>query len=42
VIGLAMTRSGIPVRVWCWPGNTQDQTLLAEVKDDLRAWRLGR
>jgi transposase len=30
------------VRVWCWPGNTQDQTVLAEVKDDLRAWKLGR
>jgi transposase len=42
VIGLAVTRAGIPVRVWCWPGNTQDQTLLAEVKDDLRAWKLGR
>src|SRR5215211_7282146 len=42
VIGLAVTRTGIPVRVWCWPGNTQDQTLLAEVKDDLRAWKLGR
>src|SRR6266542_493519 len=42
VIGLAVTRNGIPVRCWCWPGNTQDQTLLAEVKDDLRAWKLGR
>jgi transposase len=42
VIGLAVTRQGIPVRVWCWPGNTQDQTILAEVKDDLRAWKLGR
>jgi len=42
VIGLAVTREGIPVRVWCWPGNTQDQTVLAEVKDDLRAWKLGR
>src|SRR6266508_4434622 len=42
VIGLAVTRTGIPVRCWCWPGNTQDQTLLAEVKDDLRAWKLGR
>src|SRR6266508_3872244 len=28
VIGLAVTRTGIPVRCWCWPGNTQDQTLL--------------
>jgi hypothetical protein len=42
VIGLAVTRTGIPVRCWCWPGNTQDQTLLAEVRDDLRAWKLGR
>src|SRR6266540_178580 len=42
VIGLAVTRTGIPVRCWCWPGNTQDQALLAEVKDDLRAWKLGR
>ena len=25
VIGLAVTKEGIPVRVWCWPGNTNDQ-----------------
>jgi hypothetical protein len=42
VIGLAVTREGIPVRVWCWPGNTNDQALLPQVKDDLRTWRLGR
>jgi DDE family transposase len=42
VIGLAVTREGIPVRVWVWPGNTNDQTVIAEVKDDLRGWRLGR
>jgi transposase len=42
VIGLAITREGIPVRVWCWPGNTNDQAILAEVKDDMRAWKLGR
>jgi transposase len=42
VIGLAVTREGIPVRVWCWPGNTNDQTVLQQVKDDLRGWRLGR
>jgi len=42
VIGLAVTREGIPVRVWCWPGNTQDQTVLAQVKDDLRGWKLHR
>jgi Transposase DDE domain len=37
-----VTREGIPVRVWCWPGNTNDQAVLPQVKDDLRAWRLGR
>jgi transposase len=42
VIGLAVTREGIPVRVWCWPGNTSDQDVLSEVKDDMRDWRLGR
>jgi transposase len=42
VIGLAVTREGIPVRCWCWPGNTNDQSVLPEVKDGLRGWRLGR
>ena len=42
VIGLAVTREGIPVRVWVWPGNSNDQTLLQQAKDDLRGWRLGR
>jgi Transposase DDE domain len=42
VIGLAVTRSGIPIRVWCWPGNASDQELIRQVKDDLRAWKLTR
>ena len=42
IIGLAVTREGIPVRCWCWPGNTGDQAILPEVKDGLRGWRLGR
>jgi len=42
VIGLAVTRTGIPVRVWVWPGNTSDMSVISEVKDDLRGWRLGR
>jgi transposase len=42
VIGLAVTREGIPVRVWVWPGNTNDMSVIGEVKDDLRDWRLGR
>jgi hypothetical protein len=42
VIGMAVTRAGIPIRVWCWPGNQNDQELIREVKDDLRAWKLSR
>jgi len=42
VIGMAVTRTGIPVRVWCWPGNTGDQALIRQVKQDLRDWTLTR
>jgi hypothetical protein len=42
IIGMAVTRTGIPIRVWSWPGNTGDSALIRQVKDDLRAWRLGR
>ena len=42
VIGMAVTRTGIPIRVWTWPGNTGDSPLIRQVKDDLRAWKLGR
>jgi len=42
IIGMAVTRDGIPVRVWCWPGNTGDQGLIRQVKDDMRDWSLGR
>src|SRR6266851_7643485 len=40
VIGMAVTRDGIPVRVWCWPGNTSDSALIRQVKDDMRDWSL--
>jgi hypothetical protein len=42
VIGMAVTRDGIPVRVWCWPGNTADSALIRQVKDDMRDWALAR
>ncbi len=42
VIGWAVTRGGIPVRCWVWPGNRCDATLVEEVKRDLNGWRLGR
>jgi hypothetical protein len=28
--------------IGCWPGNATDAAVLPQVKDDLRAWRLGR
>jgi hypothetical protein len=42
IIGMAVTRTGIPVRVWCWPGNTGDSALIRQVKDEMREWTLGR
>jgi hypothetical protein len=42
VIAMAVTRTGIPIRVWCFPGNTSDQELIRQAKDDLRAWKLSR
>jgi hypothetical protein len=42
VIGMAVTRDGIPVRVWCWPGNTADSKLIRQVKDDMRDWTLSK
>ncbi|MEU7916939.1 IS1634 family transposase [Microbispora bryophytorum] len=42
VIGMAVTRDGIPVRVWSWPGNTTDTALIRQVKDDMRDWTLSK
>lgn len=42
VVGMAVTREGIPVRVWSWPGSSADVSLVAQVKEDLRSWTLGR
>ena len=42
VIGLAVTRQGIPVRCWSWPGNTNDASTVDEVQRDLAGWRLNR
>ncbi|MGH3495091.1 MAG: IS1634 family transposase, partial [Sciscionella sp.] len=42
VIGMAVTRDGIPVRCWCWPGNTADQALIRQVKDEMRDWTLSK
>jgi hypothetical protein len=42
VIGMAVTREGIPVRVWTFPGDASDQVLIRTVKDDLAKWQLHR
>lgn len=42
VVGLAVTRDGLPVRHWIFPGNTVDVTTVERVKRDLKGWRLGR
>ena len=42
IVGLAVTREGIPVRAWSWPGNTSDSALIRQVKADLREWTLSR
>ena len=42
VVGLAVTRDGLPVRHWIFPGNTVDVTTVEQVKADLRGWKLSR
>lgn len=42
VVGLAVTREGFPVRHWVFPGNTVDVSTVAQVKRELRGWKLGR
>jgi hypothetical protein len=42
VVGLAVTKEGIPVRCWSWPGNTNDAKTIATVKESLAGWKLHR
>mgnify|MGYP000873219733 FL=1 len=42
VIGLAVTKEGIPVKCWTLPGNTSDMTTIEKIKNDLLGWRLAR
>jgi hypothetical protein len=42
VIAMAVTRDGIPVRCWTFPGSTGDQKIIRKVKDDLGSWNLRR
>ena len=42
VVAMAVTRTGIPVRVWTFAGNTSDQEIIRKARDDLRDWNLAR
>ena len=37
VVGVAVTRHGIPVRAWSWSGGISDSALVRQVRDDLGA-----
>ena len=41
-IGLAVTKEGIPVRCWVFPGNTADASTVEQVKEDLHGWKLDK
>ena len=42
IVGMAVTRDGIPVRVCSWPGDTGDSGLIRQVRQDLRGWALSK
>lgn len=42
IIGLAVTRDGIPVKHWVFSGNTMDMSTIEQVKKDLVSWHLSR
>ncbi len=42
VVGLAVTRDGLPVKSWVFAGNTPDVSTIETVKRDLAGWRLNR
>jgi len=42
VIAMAVTRDGVPVRCWTFPGNTADTAIIRTIKDDLAGWNLHR
>lgn len=42
VVALAVTREGLPVKSWVFPGNTADVSTVEQIKKDLRGWKLGR
>ena len=39
---MAVTRDGVPVRCWSFPGDTADTAIIRTIKDDLGGWGLRR
>jgi hypothetical protein len=42
IVGMAMTRDGLPIRSWVFRGDTVDVETVEKVKSDLRGWKLTR
>jgi transposase len=42
VVALAVTREGLPVKSWVFPGNTADVSTVQKVRSELRGWNLNR
>ncbi len=42
IVGLAMTRDGLPIRSWVFRGDTVDVETVAKVREDLKGWKLSR
>ncbi|HTP26557.1 MAG TPA: IS1634 family transposase [Anaeromyxobacteraceae bacterium] len=42
IVGMAMTRDGLPIRSWVFRGDTVDVETVEKVKQDLRGWKLTR
>jgi len=42
VVGLAMTRDGLPIRSWVFRGDTVDVETVKKVRNDLKGWKLTR
>jgi transposase len=42
VVGMAMTRDGLPIRSWVFRGDTVDVETVRKVREDLRGWKLTR
>ncbi|ACL01977.1 transposase IS4 family protein [Desulfatibacillum aliphaticivorans] len=42
VVGLAVTKEGLPIRSWVFPGNTPDVNTVEQIQKEMNDWKLGR